>query len=65
MTLKIHLDLMDECRTQWTSYIYLFLKSDFISTFVSLSFFALSIKCFYDDNFIGAEIIPFLTCRSQ
>lgn len=28
-------------------------------------FFALPIKCFYDDNFIGAEIAPFLMFRSQ
>lgn len=55
---------MDRFRTHWTSYIHLFLKLDFMNTFVSQSFFALSIKCFYDDNFIGAEIIPFLTFRS-
>lgn len=41
------------------------LKSDFINTFVSQSFFAISIKCFYDDNFIGAEVISLLTFRSQ
>lgn len=64
MALKIHLNLMDRFRTHWTSYIHLFLKLDFMNTFVSQSFFALSIKCFYDDNFIGAEIIPFLTFRS-
>jgi len=45
--------------------VYLFLKSDVINTFVSRSVYALSVKCFYDDNFTGAEIIPFLTFRSQ
>lgn len=65
MTLKNHLNLTDGCRTCWTSYIYLFRKSDFINTFVSQSSFALSTKCFYDDNFIGTEIIPFLTSRSK
>lgn len=38
---------------------------DFINTFVSQPFFALPMKCFYDDNFIGAEIAPFLTFRSK
>lgn len=39
--------------------------SDFINTFVSQPFFAVPIKWFYDDNFIGAEIAPFLMFRSQ
>lgn len=54
---------MDAELTGLPIYIYSFLKSAF--TFVSQYFFALSIKCFYVDKFIGVEIIPFLTFRSQ